>query len=117
MSWPAAAIIPRFCNWEKVKQVRAEIALVLARPIVVHSEVLRKRAYSAVPLGDLVGAMLQLVQHTGQLTLPQNGDPIRMVVCCDACPLWNASSTRFDIFCDIWGSIAQAGNPELVGYG
>ena len=92
--------MPRRCTQRDLRTVRQRIMPYFPQATIVKSTTGRNRAAAHVPLRSIVQNARSIARVIGKL--PPSGVAI-VVISIDATSLWKASSTRADVWVNVWG--------------
>lgn len=95
------------CTRQDLKDMRQQLLPYIAEPIELRPGVASKRSAAQVNLCDLVRVQLEIAKAGGGCQFRSN--PVWVILCADATPLWRSSATRCDVFVDVWGGVEYAG--------
>ena len=100
LSQRALLRMPRRCTQRGLRTVRQRVMPYFPQATIVKSTTGRNRAAAHVPLQSIVHNGISMARAIGNL--PPNGVAI-VVISVDAPSLWKASSTRADVWVNVWG--------------
>ena len=100
LSQRALLRMPRRCTQRDLRTVRQRIMPYFPQTTIVKSTTGRNRAAAHVPLQSIVQNAISMARVIGKP--PPSGVAI-VVISVDATSLWKASSTRADVWVNVWG--------------
>ena len=100
LSQRALLRMPRRCTQRDLRTVRQRVMPYFTQATIVKSTTGRNRAAAHVPLQSIVQNAIPMAQVIGKP--PPSGVAI-VVISVDATSLWKASSTRADVWVNVWG--------------
>ena len=104
LSQRALLRMPRRCTQRDLRTVRQRIMPYFPQATIVKSTTGRHRAAAHVPLQSIVQNAISMARVIGKP--PPSGVAI-VVISVDATSLWKASSTRADVWVNVWGEGAK----------
>ena len=97
--------MPRHCTQRDLRTVRQRVMSYFPQATIVKSTTGRNRVAAHVPLQSIVQNAIYMAQVIGKP--PPSGVAI-VVISVDATSLWKASSTRADVWVNVWGGGGQS---------
>ena len=110
LSQRALLRMPRRCTQRDLRTVRQRIMPYFPQTTIVKSTTGRNRAAAHVPLQSIVQNAISMARVIGKP--PPSGVAI-IVISVDATSLWKASSTRADVWVNVWGGAKYASKVKL----
>ena len=104
LSQRALLRMPRRCTQRDLRTVRQRIMPYFPQATIVKSTAGRNRAAAHVPLQSIMQNAISMARVIGKP--PPSGVAI-VVISVDATSLWKASSTRADVWVNVWGGGAK----------
>ena len=102
--------MPRRCTQRDVRTVRQRIMPYFPQATIIRSTTSRNRVAAHVPLESIVHNAISMARVFGKP--PPSGVAI-VVISVDATSLWKASSTRADVWVNVWGGPKYASKVKL----
>ena len=104
--------MPRRCTQRDLRTLRQRVMSHFPQATIVKSTTGRNRATAHVPLQSIVQNAISMAQVIGTPPPPPSGVAI-VVISVDATSLWKASSTRADVWVNVWGGAKYASKVKL----
>ena len=110
LSQRALLRMPRRCTQRDLRTVRQRIMPYFPQTTIVKSTTGRNRAAAHVPLQSIVQNAISMARVIGK---PSPSGVAIVVISVDATSLWKASSTRADVWVNVWGGAKYASKVKL----